>query len=147
MRDDAGFGETSFGPIVVDALETFRDVFLAEEPLVAHTDIDEEPRRLLIALDDGVGSPGRFTVRWSVRDRYGVHYSEKDVDWRFGRHTNPHGLAAHFHPPPDARANPVEESCIRHRAPEPVARAAHRCWRRWHESGGDVGPNAVDDPP
>jgi len=142
--DDGRFGSTD-----TTSLEAFRDVFL-EEPLVERAEFDDltNPRELRVRLSDGVTSEGSFTVRWSARGYYSVHYSEeKDVQFRFDRHPNPHSPQKHFHPPPDASTQDAEPSCIEVETDELVARAVLKLWRRWYESDGDEYPNSGKKPP
>ena len=151
MTDDVGEAEEDdrrFGSTDTTSLEAFRDVFL-EEPLVEETEFDDStnPRQLRVRLSDGVTSEGSFTVRWSIRGYYSVHYLEDGVEFRFDYHPNPHSPQKHFHPPPDASTEEAEKSCVEVETDELVSRAVLKLWRRWYESDGDVSPNGGKNPP
>lgn len=137
----------SFGAIDTTSLVAIQKVFF-EEPLVDSAEFDDitNPRELIISLSDGVDSPGKFTIKWSINGNYSIHYSEAEVDFRFDHHPNPHSPMKHFHPPPDASREGAEESCIGVELDELVARGVLKAWRRWYESGGEVNPNEGDLP-
>lgn len=114
------------------------------EPL-ATGELDDffDPDELRIELEDSVGDAetARFDVVWTTVDDYNVHYTDdagRNVRWDV--HPNEyHGVSgdAHFHPPPDASADPqeVEESCIDVSEVGLVARAVHRLWQSAYEQG------------
>lgn len=140
------------GPPGVAAMQTVRDTFLADEPLVADAGFDSvvNPRELTVVFEDGVGDAdtARLECTWYRSGAYRFHHVDADgVQWRFDRHPNPHSPTAHFHEPPDAPAHDAVESCIAVREPELVARAVLKLWRRAYERGDHEELNAASKPP
>lgn len=138
------------------ALRQFRHIFETQEPL-ASGQLDDviNPQTLELHLSDGVGQAetARIDVRWSTTNDYNVHYTDSaGMDLRWDRH--PHDYPSpttdsHFHPPPDAIANPdaVEPSCINETRIDIVARAVHKLWRRAYDQESFDGVNSATDPP
>lgn len=139
------------GPVDYEALETIRDIFLKEEPLVNHHDLgdrlDPQPE-LNITVDAGFGSSpcGRFDIVWTEKDCYNFHYTEEDgVDLRFDRHPEPRAPEKHFHEPPDGSS--TVSSCISVETPELVTRAVVKCWRTGINDGDPSNVNSLSNPP
>lgn len=146
------------GPIDRPALLTIRGVFNDEEPL-ASAELDDflDPRRVEVAFADGLCDAGtaRIDIQWTTRSDYSVHYTDScDVDLRWDKH--PHGGdyvrvtgPQHYHPSPDASADPndVEESCITQSPPALVARAVGTLWRAAYHAGSLALLNAGSNPP
>ncbi|MFC3958123.1 hypothetical protein [Halovivax cerinus] len=131
------------GPIDGDALFTIRDEFARQAPLATAT-VDDivSPTILEVDLTTGLreGSTGRFDVQWTTAGDYKFHYTEGDIDFRWGHH--PHGGDydvrgdAHFHPPPNATSHPndVEPSCFTVHRPPVVVRGV---LTNWHAAAHD----------
>lgn len=139
------------GPIDYEALQQIRDIFLDNEPLVAHYDIssrlDPHPE-LNVTVDEGFGSRqrARFDIVWTERDYYNFHYTEPDgIDFRFDRHPEPHAPEKHFHEPPDA--NTRVQSCIEVEQVESVTRAVLKCWRTALSRDNSSLVNTQSNPP
>lgn len=138
------------------ALLDFRETFERMDPVASGT-LDDffDPDKLQVDLNDGVGDAetARFDVVWTTVDDYNVHYTDdagRNVRWDV--HPNEYPDApedSHFHPPPDASADPqeVEASCIDVSEVELVARAVHRLWRNAYERGTLDGVNDAVNPP
>ncbi|ARS91671.1 hypothetical protein [Natrarchaeobaculum aegyptiacum] len=135
------------GPIDADALVTTRGVFDRMLPL-SETNLDDpvDPTVLTVELTPGVAEDvtGRFDVQWTTADDYKYHYTEPDLDFRWGRH--PHGRTydvpgdAHSHPPPAASSDPsvVEPSQFRVHRPAIVTRGVITNWEAAVENGLEV---------
>lgn len=138
------------------ALRQFREIFETQEPL-ASGELDDfiNPQTLELHLSDGVGQAetARIDVRWSTTDDYNIHYTDSaGMDLRWDRHPHEYPSPAtdsHFHPPPDALANPdeVTSSFIDEIRVDIVARAVHKLWRRVYEQGSFADVNSAADPP
>jgi len=140
------------GPPDVTVMQTIRDVFQNEEPLVSTADFDSilQPTELVIQFEDGIGDAEwcRIDVTWYQTGSYRFHYIDgQDVNWRFDRHPNPHSAAAHFHEPPDASGGTAVDSCIDVTEPELVTRAVIKLWRRAYETGSVDNLNTATNPP
>ena len=146
------------GPIDRAVLVAIRDLVDEQEPLATAT-LDDflDPRALEIRLTDGLGDAdsARMDVQWTTQNDYAVHYTDSaGVDCRWDRH--PHGGTycavsgdAHYHPPPDASAEPsdIEDSCIGHTRPLLVARAVLKLWRTAYHTDSMAALNAGRNPP
>jgi hypothetical protein len=146
------------GAIDRPALLTIRDVFNDEEPLAAAT-LDDllTPTVLEVRFDDGLcgADSCRLDIQWTVQDDYKFHYTDTlNVNLRWGKH--PHGGdyihvtgLEHYHPPPDASADPndVEESCIQQSPEVLVARAVLKLWRTAYHSDSLKPLNLGRNPP
>lgn len=139
------------GPVDYEALETIRDIFLKEEPLVSHTNLggrlDPQPE-LNITLDEGFGpSPsGRFDIVWTEKDCYNFHYTGAEgIDLRFDRHPEPHAPEKHFQEPPNGSS--TVSSCITVEPPELVTRAVVKCWRTAISEDDPSKINSLSNPP
>lgn len=122
------------GPPDAASMRAFRDVFLANEPLVAATTFDStlRPRELQISLSDGLGAANRcrLDVSWYRTGAPRCHYVDDDgVDWRFDRHPNPHSPEKHFHEPPSADSRPFR----------PVSRSRNHGWSRGPSGSSGAG--------
>jgi hypothetical protein len=156
MRSDRDESHALRGASDGSALRTVRETFEIQEPLVS-TGLDDrvDPGALELQFSDGVGEAGsaRIDVRWSTANDYNVHYTDSTgVDFRWDRH--PHEFPApsddaHFHPPPEASADPaaVEPSCIDETRVAVVARAVHKLWRRAYEQDSFADVNTAENPP
>ncbi|MEY7852286.1 hypothetical protein AB7C87_24145 [Natrarchaeobius sp. A-rgal3] len=134
------------GAIDGDVLFTIRDEFTQQAPLATAT-VDDivSPSVLMVKLSDGLqdDSTGRFDIQWTTEGDYKFHYTEADLDFRWGHH--PHGDDynvqgdAHFHPPPDASNHPndVEHSCFTVHHPKLVARGVLKNWHAAYHDGLD----------
>lgn len=138
------------GPIDWDALRTVESVFRDRlNGLIVETEYVPnaiDPVELRVSL--GVGfetNDSRFDVQWWTNHGYKYHYSEADLEFRFGWEIRPHYPDKHFHPP----ANPSEhrESCITHEEPELVTLAVIKCWWDALEANDPSALNTSDDPP
>lgn len=139
------------GPIDYDALQTIRDIFLDNEPLVTRHDLsdrlDPQPE-LNITVNAGFGSSasGRFDIVWTTRDCYNFHYIEQNgIDFRFDRHPKPQMQDNHFHEPPDAAG--AVPSCIEAEQVEVVTRGVIKCWRAALERDDPTTVNSLSNPP
>jgi len=144
------------GPTDRGALCDFRDVFEEMEPLADGTLHDViDPSELNIQLDDGIGAAesARLDIDWTTLDDYNVHYTDANGrDLRWDLHPNDFPAAPdgrHFHPPPSATSDPddVQESCIKRRGIELVARAVQKLRRKAYQDGSFAGINDAVDPP
>ena len=160
MSDDDGFSEHGhpneqsevFGPIDAGALREIRDLFVAQEPLVAAASLDDplNPQTLSVELSDGVGEAtgARIDIRWSLTGNYAAHYTDdRDRNFRFDCHPKPDAPRRHFHPPPDASSRPVEPSCITVSAVATVTRAIIQRWRYAYSHETFEGVNDAENPP
>jgi hypothetical protein len=146
------------GPIDRAALLTIRDVIEREEPLAAPS-LDDylDPRVLNVPLKDGLcdAASARLDVEWTTRGDYKFHYTDTTgVNFRWDRH--PHGGdynriqgLNHYHPPPDATAEPdsVDASCIEQSVAELVTRAVLTLWRVAYHKDSYEPLNAAQNPP
>ncbi|WP_311170186.1 hypothetical protein [Halobellus ordinarius] len=157
-RADRSETHTLRGATDRPALLTIRDVVEGMEPL-ATAELDDylDPSVLEVTLDDGLceATEGRLDVQWTTRDDYKFHYTDtEEVNFRWRKH--PHGGdyvnvsgLEHYHPPPDASADPgeVEASCIT-QAPEAlVTRAVLKLWRVAYHRDSYAPLNAGSNPP
>jgi hypothetical protein len=139
------------GSIDYDALLKIRNVFLDNEPLVTHHDLDgrlDPQPELNITVDEGFGSSpcGRFDISWTQRNYYNFHHTEPDgVDCRFDRHPEPNIQEKHFHEPPDA--NSRVPSCIEVEPVELVTLAVIKCWRTALRRNDPSLMNSKSNPP
>lgn len=128
------------GPIDRAVLIGIRDVISAHEPLATAT-IDDflNPRVLEVRIEDGLrdAESAHIDVQWTTCGDYAFHYTDSTgLNFRWGRHDHDGhyvyttGLA-HYHPPPNASANPaeVEDSCITQSRPLLVTLAVLKLWR------------------
>lgn len=133
-------------------MQTIRDLFLQEEPIVEDAVFDSvlAPRELRIQFADGIGEATwcRLDVTWYTSDAYRFHYvDETDINWRFDRHPNDHSPEKHFHEPPAAVSKTALQSCIRVEEPRLVARAVLNLWRRAYETDSMTELNIAQNPP
>lgn len=144
MADDDDGSHRLRGPIDGDVLFTIRDEFIRQAPLAtAAVDDIVSPSVLMVELTAGLQSEstGRFDIQWTVEGDYKFHYTEEDLDFRWGHH--PHGGDydvhgdAHFHPPPNASSHPndVEPSCFTVHRPTLVTRGVVKNWQAAYHSG------------
>ena len=160
MTDDEGFSQLPqsndhaevFGPIDAGALREIRDLFVAQEPLVHTTSLDDplNPQVLSLELSDGIGAAttARIDVRWSLTGNYGAHYTDdRERNFRFDCHPKPDAPRQHFHPPPDAPSRPVKPSCITVSEVALVTRALLQRWRYAYNNGTFDGLNDTENPP
>lgn len=143
-KDDDEVAHRLRGAIDGDVLFTIRDVFDRHTPL-ATTTVDDRvnPSVLMVELTAGLqeDTTGRFDIQWTTEGDYKCHYTEKELDFRWGHH--PHGEEynvrgyAHFHPPPDASRDPndVKESCFTVHRPKLIARGIIGNWRVAYHNG------------
>ncbi|RQG92919.1 hypothetical protein EA462_01475 [Natrarchaeobius halalkaliphilus] len=134
------------GAIDGDVLFTIRDEFLRQAPLATAT-VDDmvSPSVLMVELTAGLQdeSTGRFETQWTIEGDYKFHYTEDDLDFRWGHH--PHGGDynvqgdAHFHPPPNASSHPndIEPSCFTVHRPKLVTRGVLKNWHAAYHDGPD----------
>lgn len=140
------------GPPDAATMRTIRDRFLEYEPLVERARFDSvlHPTELVVEFEDGIGAAEqcRVDVTWFRSGAYRFHYVDSDgINWRFGRHPNPHSAEKHFHQPPDAPVHTAVDSCIGVEEPRLVALAVLKLWRRAFETN-DLGRlNAAVNPP
>lgn len=144
MADDDDVAHRLRGAIDGDVLFTIRDEFTQQAPLATAT-VDDivSPSVLMVELSDGLqgDSTGRFDIQWTTEGDYNFHYTEADLDFRWGHH--PHGGDynvqgdAHFQPPPDASSHPndVEPSCFTVHHPKLVARGVLKNWHATYHDG------------
>lgn len=150
IPDDELTGE--LGPPDPTVMQEIRDRFLEHEPLVESAGFDSvlHPRELIVSFEDGIGPADRcrMEVTWFQSGAYRFHYvDDGGVNWRFGRHPNPHSPEKHFHEPPDAASTTAVESCVRVEEPKLVALAVLKLWRRAYERSDFGILNDADDPP
>lgn len=138
------------GPIDWDALRAVETVFrdrLGE--LVTDTEYVPnaiDPVELRITLAVGFeGDRCRFDVQWWTNHGYKYHYSEADLEFRFGWEIRPEYPDKHFHPPESPSEH--RESCITHEEPELVTLAVIKCWWDALEAGDPSVLNAQHNPP
>lgn len=138
------------GPIDWEALRAVETVFrgrlgeLVTDAEYVPSAVD--PVELRITLDVGFdGDSCRFDVQWWTNHGYKYHYSEADLEFRFGWEIRPAYPNKHFHPP----ENPTEhrESCITHEEPELVTLAVIKCWWDALEADDPSLLNSQEDPP
>lgn len=139
------------------ALINIRDVFADTEPLAtAQLDDFVNPGLLEVEFSDGLceAETARMDVKWTTQDDYKFHYTDSDLDLRWGKH--PHGGdyihvpgLKHYHPPPNASSAPrdVEESCIKVTLEKLVARAVLTLWRVAYEENSPDALNSETNPP
>lgn len=144
MERNGNAGHRLRGAIDGDALLAIRGVFERQAPY-GTTSLDDslDPSALAVLLNVGLseGTTGRFDIQWTIEGDYKFHYTEGELDFRWGHH--PHGGDynvlgdAHFHPSPDASSDPdkVEASCFTVRQPTLVARGVLTNWRAAYHSG------------
>jgi hypothetical protein len=133
-------------------MQTVRDLFLREEPLVEDAVFDSTlaPRELHIQFADGIGEArwSRLDVTWYTTDAYRFHHvNEAGVNWQFDRHPNDHSSERHFHEPPAAVSKTARQSCITVEEPRLVARAVLNLWRRAYETDSMTKLNNARNPP
>lgn len=133
----------------IEAMVAIRDLFLADEPLVAHAGWNDPVHRRTLQLRFSAGIDAewrRLDITWYTTGAYSFHYvDEHDRQWRFDRHPNPHSAEAHVHEPPDAE-DPVV-TCLSVEEPVLVARAVLKLWRRAVTAESFSALNAASDPP
>ena len=136
------------GAIDAEVLFGLREEFHRQAPFATAT-VDDvvNPTVLTVALTASLrpaaDTTGRFDVQWTTEGDYKLHYTEPDLDFRWGHH--PHGGAydvpddAHFHPPPYASRDPadVEASCFSVHRPRLVVRGVLTNWRAAYQGGLD----------
>ncbi|WP_436346761.1 hypothetical protein [Natronorubrum sp. FCH18a] len=140
------------GPIDWGALQTVERVFRDRlDGLVTTTEyvpnaIDPVELRLSIGTGFEAGS-SRFDVQWWTNHGYKYHYSERDLEFRFGWEIRPKSRypEKHFHPPEDPSVH--RESCITHEEPELVTLAVLTCWWNALEADDPSILNATENPP
>lgn len=133
-------------------MQSIRDLFLQEEPLVTNATLDSvlTPREVRIRFADGIGDAtwARLDVSWHTSGAYRFHHvDENGVNWRFDRHPNDHSPEKHFHEPPAADSTTAVRSCIDVEEPRLVARAVLKLWRRAYDTGTFAALNTARDPP
>ncbi|WP_226042291.1 hypothetical protein [Natrinema sp. DC36] len=138
------------GPIDWDALRSVERVFRDRlDGLVTDVTYDPsaiDPVELQITLALGFdGDSCRFDIQWWMNHGYKYHYSESDLEFRFGWEIRPIYPDKHFHPP----ENPAEhrESCITHEEPELVTLAVIKCWWDALEADDPSLLNSRENPP
>lgn len=141
-----------FGPIDAAALRDVRNLCVEREPLVETASLDDQlnPQTLSVALSDGVGnaSTARLDVRWSITGHYSFHYTDEGGrNFRFDCHPKPDAPTRHFHPPPNAPSDSIEQSCITVSELPLVTRAVLQRWRDAYERGTFDGINCAENPP
>lgn len=138
------------GPVDWDALRAVEGVFRDRlNGLV--TDVEYvpsaiDPVELQVTLATGFEADScRFDIQWWTNHGYKYHYSERDLEFRFGWEIRPNYPDKHFHPP----ENPDEhrESCIAHEEPELVTLAVIKCWWDALEAGDPSTLNDRENPP
>ena len=146
MPDDDAGAHRLRGAIDGDVLVTIRDAFIRQAPLATAT-VDDivTPSVLMVELPAGLQgeSTGRFDIQWTTGGDYTFHYTEEDLEFRWGHH--PHGGDyavqgdAHFHPPPNASSHPsdVEPSCFTVHRPTLVTRGVVKNWHAASHDGID----------
>ena len=89
----------------------------------------------------------RFDIQWWTNHGYKYHYSEHDLEFRFGWETRPETayLAKHFDPPEEPAAH--RESCITYEEPKLVTLAVINCWWTALENHDLSLLNAHENPP
>lgn len=140
------------GPVDWDALRTTERIFRNRlNGLVAETEYvpnSIDPVELRVSLDIGFeASTSRFDVQWWTNHGYKYHYSESDLEFRFGWEHRPETAypAKHFHPPEDPSSH--LESCITHEEPELVTLAVISCWWNALRADDPARLNEFDGPP
>ncbi|ELZ10123.1 hypothetical protein C478_14552 [Natrinema thermotolerans DSM 11552] len=138
------------GPIDWDALRAvegvFRDRLNGLVSAVEYVPDAIDPVELQVTLTAGFDADRcRFDVQWWTNHGYKYHYSEADLEFRFGWEIRPGVPDKHFHPP----ANPAEhrESCIAHEEPKLVTLAVIKCWWDTLEAGDPAALNSNEKPP
>ncbi|MCU4741325.1 hypothetical protein OB955_23550 [Halobacteria archaeon AArc-m2/3/4] len=136
----------------VMTMRSIRDLFVREEPLVETSQFDSvlDPQEIRVSFTDGIGDAEwcRVDITWYKSGAYRFHYvDERDVNWRFDNHPNPHSPTCHFHRPPDAPPETAEQSCIEVDEPRLVARAVLKLWRRAYEMDDLDILNTATNPP
>lgn len=136
----------------VAVMTEIRNLYLAEEPLVANYSWNDQVdrRELRVHLSDGIGDAdrSRLDVTWYTAGAYKFHYvDESGRNWRFDRHPNDHFEEKHFHEPPDADSRTAVPSCISVEELELVARAVLKLWRRGVATDSFDELNTARNPP
>ncbi|WP_311174092.1 hypothetical protein [Halobellus ordinarius] len=144
--------EGNVGPIDDVALDRIRTVFTRLDGLVETAGFDSrlDPTKLEVQFSDGIADASwcRFDVRWFQKGYYSFHHvDEQDVNFRYDYHPKPDAPVKHFHRPPEARSDDVEESCVTATGPMIVARAVHSLWRRAYETDSIAHLNEAANPP
>lgn len=144
--------EGDVGALDIDAMEQIREELSHLDGIVRTAGFDSllDPTTLTVEFDDGIGGAGwcRFDIRWYRSGYYNIHYTdEREVNFRFDYHPKTGAPERHFHPPPDARSDDPEASCINVTEPRLVARAVHKLWRRAYDSDSFEDLNTARNPP
>mgnify|MGYP000023547569 CR=1 FL=1 len=139
------------GPPDPSIMQTIRNLFCQEEPLVKDATFDSvlQPSELRLQFSDGIDTAEwcRLDVTWFRSGAYRFHYVDSEaVNWRFDRHPNPHSPEKHFHEPPDAHDHTAVESCVTVEEATLVARAVLKLWRRAYETGNVDQLNTAENP-
>lgn len=119
------------GPIDVEARQAAERVFhdrLGDViRTVAYTPSSVDPVELRVELGGGFeAARSRFDVQWWMNHGYEYHYTESDIEFRFGWERGGDHPERHFHPPGETTIH--RESCIEHEEPQLVTLAAVKCW-------------------
>lgn len=153
----AGESHRLRGAVDRPALIAIRGVFEEKPTATAKLDDFLDPQTLKVRFDDGLcnADSARIDVEWTTRGDYKFHYTDSTgVDCRWDRHPHDGDYTAasgfeHFHPPPDASADPaaVEASCIEQPTDTLVARAVLKLWRAAYSADSLIPLNAGRNPP
>ena len=138
------------GPIDWDALRAvegvFRDRLDGVVTNVEYVPSAIDPVELRLTLAVGFEADHcRFDVQWWTNHGYKYHYSEADLEFRFGWEIRPAYPDKHFHPPENPAGH--RESCITHEEPELVTLAVIKCWWDAIEAGDSSLLNTQENPP
>lgn len=128
------------GALDVVAMDQVRAAFTGLDGLVEAAGFQNlaDPETVHVYFSDGIGEATdcRLDVRWYRRGYYSVHHTDSiDRNFRWDYHPKVDAPDKHFHPPPDARSDDVEPSCITAEKPDVVARVVHKLWRRAYDTG------------
>lgn len=140
--------DDDLGTLDVVAMDQVRAAFTGLDGLIEAAGFLNlaDPETVHVYFSDGIGEATdcRFDVRWYRRGYYSVHYTDSiDRNFRWDYHPKVGAPDKHFHPPPDARSDDVEPSCITAEQPDVVARIVHKLWRRAYDTGETLALNSA----
>lgn len=138
LPDDDLDGEP--GTLDVIAMDEVRSAFTGLDGLIDGVGFQNlaDPKSVHVYFTDGIGEATecRFDIRWYQRGYYNVHHTDSlDRNFRWDYHPKMGAPDKHFHPPPDAPSQDVEQSCLTAEEPHVVARIVHKLWRRAYDTG------------
>lgn len=137
------------GTLDVIAMDEVRSAFTGLDGLIEAAGFQNpaDPTVVTVYFTDGIGDATecRFDIRWYRKGYYSVHHTDSiDRNFRWDYHPKVGAPDKHFHPPPHAPSQDVEQSCLTAEEPPVVARAGHKLWRRAYDSGSTSALNSAD---